>query len=250
VVLLVFDLDGTLTDTMGDDDRLFVDALREVAGVTDQIPPWESFPEVTDPAIVRALTGQGQGSRSRDMAMMEVRTTFCMMWKQSLDSGALTVRPIAGAREIFAEADTKPGFASAIATGGWEPTARMKLLAAGFPADDLVLATADQAEERASIIRAASRLKASNLGISEFSATIVIGDGVWDARAAREIGAGFIAVASEPEKAMRMHDYGADAVIESFDPAVGFWSAVDGAMRRLGTTPNNVLAAAPVEAAR
>lgn len=239
MVLLVFDLDGTLTDTMGDDDRLFVDALREAAGITGPIPAWESFPEVTDPAIVRALTGRGMGPRSRDSAMLEVRTTFCRLWKESLDSGALTVRPVEGAREILAEAEAKAGFAVAIATGGWGPTARMKLLAAGFPVDELVVITADEAEERASIIRTASVVKASDRGIPEFSATIVIGDGVWDAHAAREVGAGFIALASNAERAQRLRSEGADAVIASFEPAAQFWSAVDGALRHVQTIPVN-----------
>lgn len=239
MVLLVFDLDGTLTDTMGDDGRLFADALREAGGVTDPIPPWDSFPEVTDPAIVRVLTGRGMGSRSRDMAMLEVRTTFCLSWKEGLDTGALSVNAIAGAREILAAAEARPGFATAVATGGWGPTARMKLAAAGFPVDELVLATADEAEERAAIIRSAAILKASERGIPGFSAIVVIGDGVWDAKAARDVGAGFIGVAAEPDKALRLRSEGADAVISSFDPADRFWWAVDGALRRLRTTPGN-----------
>ena len=35
LVLVIFDLDGTLLDTMGDDSRLFIDSLRETAGIED-----------------------------------------------------------------------------------------------------------------------------------------------------------------------------------------------------------------------
>lgn len=239
MVLLVFDLDGTLTDTMGDDDRLFVDALRDAGGVTGPIPPWDEFPEVTDPAIVRELTGRGLGSRSRDMTMWHVRAMFATMWKRGLETGHLQVEPVTGAREILAECRSKPGFAAAIATGGWGPTAHMKLQAAGFATDDLVVVTADEAEERAAIIRTASILTASSRGIPGFSAMVVVGDGVWDAKAARDAGAGFVAIANDPEAALRLRTAGADAVLPSFEPASQFWSAVETSLRRLRGTPHN-----------
>jgi phosphoglycolate phosphatase-like HAD superfamily hydrolase len=239
VILVIFDIDGTLTDTNADDDRLFLEALRETSGIADPIEPWETFGEVTDPAIVREVYSRNLGRRAREIEIAQVRGAFLRKWHEGLESGDLTVTPMPGAREIVEEVRSQKGHVAALATGGWGPTALMKLTAAQFPVDDLVLATADDAEIRSHIVRTASIFAAAGAAIPGFSQIVCVGDGVWDARTAKQVGAGFIGITNDPEKAIRLTSEGAVATLPDFRSADDFWAAVDKAVQRGQSAPGN-----------
>jgi hypothetical protein len=53
--LVMFDLDGTLTQTCQADETCFVQALREVFGFTDINTDWASYPHSSDSGLLEAL---------------------------------------------------------------------------------------------------------------------------------------------------------------------------------------------------
>lgn len=240
--LLLFDVDGTLTDTSADDDRLFREALLEAMPADAKpvsIGPWHEFPEVTYPAIARAVITRACDRAARDGELMIVRRVLTRKWQEALDSGTVQVRPLPGALEIVEAARRRPKFTMAIATGGWGPTAMMKLTAAGFPVNELVIATADDAETRVGILRTAQMVAAAGRGVPGFSAVVLVGDGLWDARAAKEVRAGFIGVASDAERVIQLRGAGAAAVLPHFHPPEPFWAAVAAALAQRQAATSN-----------
>jgi phosphoglycolate phosphatase-like HAD superfamily hydrolase len=242
VNLLLFDVDGTLLDTSVDDDRLFREALVEGLPAGAQpvtIGPWHEFAEVTYPAIARAVITRACNRRAQDGEIMIVRRNVLRKWQQGVDSGAVVVKSKPGAHAIVAAARQRPRFTMAIATGGWGPTAIMKLGLAGFPVDELVIATADDSESRVGILRTAEMVAAAGRGVPGFEAIVVVGDGAWDARAAQQARAGFVGIASNAEAATQLRAAGAAAVISDFEPAERFWAAVDAALKQRAAAPGN-----------
>ena len=53
--LVVFDIDGTLTDTMGVDATCFVRALSEVCGFSDIDADWSRYKHATDAGIFNEI---------------------------------------------------------------------------------------------------------------------------------------------------------------------------------------------------
>src|SRR2546422_8697277 len=53
--LVMFDIDGTLTQTYQADETCFVQALREVFGFTDINTDWASYPHCSDSGILEML---------------------------------------------------------------------------------------------------------------------------------------------------------------------------------------------------
>src|SRR5947199_10576330 len=53
--LVMFDIDGTLTQTYQADETCFVQALQEVFGFTDINTDWASYPHCSDSGILEAL---------------------------------------------------------------------------------------------------------------------------------------------------------------------------------------------------
>ena len=239
MILVLFDIDGTLVDTMGDDSRLFIEAMREVAGIDDSNEAWERFKEVTDPAIVREMITQKNGRPAREVEIAEVRKRFLLKWQSGLESGEVTITPLPGAREIIEEVRARPGYLPAIASGGWGATALIKLRACKFPLDDLVIATADDGESRALIFRTAMLFAAARVAIPGFSQMVVVGDGVWDARTAKQIGAGFVGIARDAESRLRLSSEGAAATLPDFQSPKAFWKAIDTAARQASSAPGN-----------
>jgi FMN phosphatase YigB (HAD superfamily) len=77
----------------------------------------------------------------------------------------------------------------AYATGGWGASALLKLSLAGFPVNDVPLASSDDHHERPQILlRALRQLNGA------FDTITYYGDGHWDAVAAKELGWNFVAV--------------------------------------------------------
>ena len=231
MILLLFDLDGTLADTSADDARLFAAALEHVAGGPVPLHPWGRYSEVTASAIAREALAPALGRRARDGEIYQAREAQTRLWDQGHAAGQLNVRAMPGAQALFAEAQARPGYVAAVATGGWGPSALIKLHLAGFPLEDLIIATSDDSETRQGILTTAEILAAAARGCFGFSARVVIGDAVWDARAARAVNGGFIGVAADPLQAVQLRAEGAAAVIPGFEDRAAFWSALDAAVR-------------------
>lgn len=239
MILLLFDIDGTLTDTSADDRRFLAEALADPGGVKEPLPEFEHFAEVTAPAITRELMRRALGRRAREGEVYRVREAMTHRWQQAVRGGEVTVRPVAGAAGILQEARAREGFFVAIVTGAWGPPALIKLQAARLPVDGLVLVSADDSESRRGILETAAIVAAADRGVPGFAHIVVVGDGIWDARAARAAGAGFVGVEPAGPLAARLLGEGAAAVIPDFTEPARFWAAVAATQHHGRSTPAN-----------
>jgi hypothetical protein len=85
-----------------------------------------------------------------------------------------------------------PSFAVAIATGGWEVTARYKLEYAGFGLSGIPLASSDDSNRRVGILKVAVQFAENYYTETSFDSVTYVGDGIWDAEAAHVLGFGFV----------------------------------------------------------
>src|SRR5260370_40179728 len=90
----------------------------------------------------------------------------------------------------------------------------------GMCFDDHPAASADDALDRASIMRLSKQRAAERYGES-FACTVYVCDGVWDARACRSVGIPFIGIGTG-SRAIRLSAEGAVCVFPDFSDAVLF----------------------------
>lgn len=74
-------------------------------------------------------------------------------------------------------------------------TGRFKLASAGLPGDAFPWANADDALDRVDILRTAIQRAEQHYGQDAFEKMVYVGDGVWDVRAAKTLGIGFLGLA-------------------------------------------------------
>lgn len=209
VKVLVFDIDGTLIKTNQSDEQHLQAAITEILPGA-RLESFRDFAEQTDPAILGEMCAQG--SRQDSVAVERaVQNRFLALLQASIDADPGFFAPVPGAREVFGVVE-EAGWTPAVATGGWRPSAELRLSAAGIPIADRPLATASEAVRRVDIIQLAVDQAGSG---TEPSEVVFIGDGIWDIRACRELSIGFVG-RSSPDSDQRLAMHGAKAAISDF----------------------------------
>ena len=183
--LAIFDIDGTLTRTNAVDDECYAIASARLLGIPREAVDWTDAPHITDAGILEWLCTRhlGRASTAEDVAQM--KTEFVGLLEQQLARDPGRFLPIPGAPDVFGHLRAR-GWRLAMATGAWSSSARLKLRAAKIPIDGIPLITSDDAPVRTELLR-----RAMTDGLDR---VVSVGDGLWDVRAAREVGIPFVGV--------------------------------------------------------
>jgi len=222
--LVMFDIDGTLTRTDQADETCFVQALREVFGFTDVNTDWASYPHCSDSGILEVLFQTRTGRSPLPAELSHFQAHFL-----SLLNGATAVHPfgpVPGARDFLRSLIEEPAFAVSLASGAWEVSARFKLASAGLDLQQIPAAFSDDAHAREEIMQASLVRAARSHCRDSFDTIIYVGDGVWDARAARNLGFPFIGISNEPTRVERLYAEGARHVFRDYLDTDSFMSVL------------------------
>jgi phosphoglycolate phosphatase-like HAD superfamily hydrolase len=212
--LVIFDVDGTLTQTMKADEECFVRSLAEVCGFGDVDTDWSRYKHATDSGVFHEIYESRTGRSPLPSKISLFRQHFAGLLAQVLSEAAFAA--VAGAPLLLSLVADSAEYRIALATGAWRDSARLKMTSAGLCYDDYPAASSDDALDRESIIRLSMQRAAERYG--RVGSTVYVGDGVWDARACRSVGIPFIGIATDG-RAARLSAEGAVCVFPDFsDP--------------------------------
>jgi phosphoglycolate phosphatase-like HAD superfamily hydrolase len=185
----MFDIDGTLVDSEGFDSELYAAAVEaELGRPIDR--NWDAYEHVSDSGILEQLLRAHAEAERLELAA-RVQRRFVALVGDYLARQATRVREIAGAKRLVERLAALPNVRVAVATGGWEPTARLKLAHVGIDSARLALASSSDAKARTEIMHIAAQRA---MRAERFARATYFGDGPWDLRASAELGYGFVAV--------------------------------------------------------
>ena len=205
--LVVFDIDGTLTQTMKADEECFVRSLFEVCGFNDVDTDWSRYKHATDSGVFHEIYESRAGRSPSPREISRFRKHFVGLLAQVSSKAAFAA--VTGAPLLLSRLADSAEHRVALATGAWRDSARLKMTSAGLRYDDYPAASSDDALDRESIIRLSMHRAAERYG--RVGSTVYVGDGVWDARACRSIGIPFIGIATDG-RAARLSAEGAVSV--------------------------------------
>ncbi|MFN8545653.1 MAG: haloacid dehalogenase-like hydrolase [Candidatus Binatia bacterium] len=189
-MLVVFDVDGTLTRTVGLDAALFAQAVHDVHGIVMTDDDWRACPQVSDQGLAEyTLARRGNTARA---AARAVKRRFLELLATGLGAPSPALR-VAGAAEVFAGL-ARAGHRVAIATGCWEAAARLKLSRALVAHARVPFASSDDHPAREAILRMAIARGGAGAGTER---VVYVGDGPWDVAATRRLGLPLVGVDHE-----------------------------------------------------
>ncbi|MFN0119452.1 MAG: HAD family hydrolase [Blastocatellia bacterium] len=213
--LLIFDIDGTLTDTNAVDGEFYLCACRDEFGVDAGGTDWATFRHVTDPGIFNELFLRHFARAPLAEEMARQQRGFFARLAAARDNAPGRFREIPGARDFVRYClEQKSDIGIAFATGGWGTSARMKLSAAGIAHETAPLSSADGFIRRHDILTHAVELSRRRYATAEFADVIYFGDGEWDYRTTADMGMRFVGV--DAGRSGKLARLGARAVIHDF----------------------------------
>ena len=193
--LAVFDIDGTLTQTSAVDDTCFVRAVATCLGIAEISADWASYEHTTDAGVINAICEQNFGRSPFADEITRVKNYFRDLLTEAHRDNAQSFVAVPGAAAVLNHLNDSREWRAAIATGGWLPSATLKLQCAGLLVRDIPAAFAEDGPSRETIVRTAIARACSAYDHSNFERVVSIGDAVWDVMTAKRLGLPFIGIA-------------------------------------------------------
>lgn len=184
---VIFDIDGTLLESVTVDDSLYKEAVVSVLGNVRFRASLADYDYVTDSGILAQVLEDNAVSLASE-GISAIKLYFVRSLRKHISEHG-PFPEISGAGNILKSFHASNEHSVAIATGGWRESAQLKLASAGFDRFDFPLSTSDDAFDRKEIMRIAL----GRLG-SDFDSVTYYGDGEWDREACSQLGWQFVAV--------------------------------------------------------
>jgi len=200
---VVFDIDGTLTQTNEVDSVCFVQAVQEVLGVGEFDTDWSNYQFVTDSGVAQEIS---QRYCDRPMSGSLTKALYERLASLLREQPASSFREVRGAIEFIKMLQASPDYAVAFATGAHEASARYKLETAGFKIEGIPLASASDAVVREHIMLQALDRLARQERVA-FSEVIYFGDASWDVEATGNLDWRLIGIGANIEAETVFADY-------------------------------------------
>jgi FMN phosphatase YigB (HAD superfamily) len=196
----MFDIDGTLVNTASFEDECYLNAINEV--IPQKInTDWSSYQNATDSGILDEIITKNNLDKNRAEIHQEVKRLFVtFIGEQLLKTQALE---IPGANAFIQLLKERDDVRLAIATGGWEETAKMKLESAGIDYSDIAFASGSDHVTRVGIMKLAEK----ECSIDNFSSKSYFGDAIWDKKASGDLRFNFILVGNRFKHPKQIDNY-------------------------------------------
>jgi len=186
--VVCFDVDGTLVQSAGFDGELYEEVIRDVLGV-ELHADLSRYKDVSDSGIIAEILEDFPATKRNRLAQ-EVRLDFIERTKRYVSENPQLIREVPGAVTLVEALRESPRVGICIATGGWAETAELKLQSIGLELSGLAMATSSDAIKRIEIMRLAE----SRVTQGPVTRRTYFDDGIWDQRAAAELGYDFVAI--------------------------------------------------------
>ncbi len=183
----IFDIDGTLLQSMAVDSEIFDQSIKAILGSVRFRDNYNCYDNVTDRGIIEELMADNGLSPASDVVGL-IRDQYVSELSNHIEASG-PFAEVHGAAHFLERLSSDADTRVAIATGGWRDSAMLKLKSSGLSTNVIPVATCDDSASRTEIMQIAL---ASLQG--DFDSVTYFGDAQWDAEACRTLGWNFLAV--------------------------------------------------------
>jgi phosphoglycolate phosphatase-like HAD superfamily hydrolase len=201
--LIMFDIDGTLVDSFEFDEECYFEAVESVLGI-EISPDWDDYEHATDAGVLNELIDRFKIPGDKIQIQHNVKYVFIDLVTEYIGRNLGNICEINGAGRFVQYLRNQENCRVAIATGGWEETAKLKLEAAGIDIAGCAFASSSDCVSRIDIMRTAE-LRASSG--SPFISKTYFGDASWDKKASEALNYRFFLVGNRIKHKNQIKDF-------------------------------------------
>ena len=223
--LVMFDMDGTLTDSVSSDDNWYVQAIEQTLNLPGIVPDWEAYTHASSTGCLQEIVRHHRGHGPTAEEERAIQQTLLGIMSEMAERHDKRTVEIAGAAGAV-QAALGAGYAVAIASGDWELTARHKLTSARIPFEKLPSAYCDVSHVRTEIMQTALVRARAHYDVLEFERIVYVGDGAWDVKACRKLSWPLVGIGRDT-RAHRLRTLGVSPVLPHYEPLHHFMSALE-----------------------
>lgn len=191
--LVIFDVDGTLTDTMDIDTSCFAESLYELYPTIKVNTNWASYQYSTDTGFLLEIFKDNFSREPTKVEIAQIQACFFKRLTSVFNEPFVKCTPLAGALTIF-EKLKAVNWQIAIATGCWEESALLKLNRAKISHADIPIGHGGDGFRREDIIYSAIKKAKTTYKVQNYQKIVYIGGRNWDKKAAYDAGVDFIGI--------------------------------------------------------
>jgi beta-phosphoglucomutase-like phosphatase (HAD superfamily) len=193
--LIVFDIDGTLTDTVDIHQNAFKKSLQLI-GVERFDDAFGTYKHHTDSYIAKVIF-EYNTHKPFDKSTLDLFEAHLYMQIYQHK-----IIEISGAKQMIKDIESKTNFGICFATGSLLKPAILKLDKAGIDFDPMQIVASNEMEEREEIIIKAINNARSFYQVEKFDRIISFGDGIWDLRAAQNLSLEFVGIGNKHKETL------------------------------------------------
>lgn len=194
--LIVFDIDGTITDTVEMHQQAFIGTLRYF-GIENFNSSFGNYKHHTDSHILKTIIETNTKLVFNSLFISRFERQLHALMEQ------YEIKEIAGAKQFIQQVETQTSYGICYATGSLLEPARLKLKCLGISYEVTQLVASNEIEEREHIIRKAIENAKKHYNVEHFGRILLFGDGLWDLKTAENLSLEFIGVGNKNEQILR-----------------------------------------------
>jgi beta-phosphoglucomutase-like phosphatase (HAD superfamily) len=196
--LIVFDIDGTLTDSVAHHQTAFVTALQQM-GVMQINTDFKTYKHHTDSHIAKVIY---ELDRKQNFDAQQLELFESLLWSQI---STVALKEIKGALQAVNLFEQTADFGVCYATGSLRKPATYKLNTIGINFEPGQLVASNEIETREEIVLAAIEQAKGHYQQNSFDRIISIGDGLWDLKTAQNLELEFIGIGPIHKETLTAH---------------------------------------------
>lgn len=210
---VIFDIDGTLTNTKKVEDKCFMQAFEQTFNIDIWNQKWESFSNVTDWGITEEIIENTKQRKPNRTEYAQMISNFTTRLKAEKERDITQFKEVEGAKAFFYELKEIKEIQLGIATGSWEKSALIKLDSIGIEVNDICFSNSDYHKSREAITQDVINQLRNKTKKSPHQ-VIYFGDGKWDFKTCQNLGIDFIGIDIERDE--KLTKMGAKTVFQNY----------------------------------
>ena len=211
---IIFDIDGTLTNTTKVDDKCFIKSFKNVFEIDISNQDWLELTNVTDWGITEEIILKNWNRIPTKIEYSKMISEFVKQLHSELKENEKQFQEINGASNFIKFLRTKPNITIGIATGGWEKSANLKLKSIGIDSAEFAFGNSNHFKTREDILSKVITELNYNWN-NEINRIIYFGDGIWDYLTCKKLNIEFIGI--DNSKNNKLKEIGAKTIFTDFE---------------------------------